>query len=304
MVKRFKKKDGKQKVYEAYERLLGLWGVDITENDIDTTFGKTHIITSGNRENPPLLLFHGVGDNSAIMWIYNVQELVKHFYVIAVDTIGGPGKSEPNENYSKNFEQSLWIDDILNTLNIDKIDIAGVSNGAYIAQHYAITRLNRVNKFVCMAGSISTKNSPNPLFGLMKVVIPEALFPTEKNVAKLMKKLSGPNYDVFIKNEAIMHQWSCLLKYFNNMSMAYHKLKKFSVEEIATIREKSLFLVGDSDRLVFSPNTIKEFEDNKLNYKIIKNAGHGINHEQSELINNEIVNFILNDLEAANIVAE
>ena len=94
----------------------------------------------------------------------------------------------------------MWIDDILNTLNIDKIDIAGVSNGTYIAQHYAITRPKRVNKIHCMAGSISTKNTPNPLFGLMKVVMPEALFPTENNVTKLMKKLSGPNYDVFIKS--------------------------------------------------------------------------------------------------------
>ena len=63
---------------------------------IPTTYGDTHIITAGSPDQPPLLLLHGTGDNAAMMWIYNMEELSRSFYVIAVDNIGGSGKSEPS----------------------------------------------------------------------------------------------------------------------------------------------------------------------------------------------------------------
>ena len=296
-MKRFKKEEGKKLLYESYDKLLELWGVNKEEVDIETTYGKTHAIVAGKCENPPLLLFHGVGDTSAIMWIFNIQELAKHFYVIAVDTIGGPGKSEPNGNYFKEFDQSLWIDDIVNTLQIGKAHVAGVSNGAYLAQHYAIKRPGRVDRVVCMAGSISSKGGPNPLFRMLRVFLPEALFPTENNTKKLIRKLCGPNFKVMEENAAVMRHWFCLLKYFNNRTMMYHKMLQFEEEEIAVLRGKSLFLIGDCDPLGYHSDAIKALEDRKLNYKIIKDAGHAINHEQSERINHEILCFLLDSKE-------
>lgn len=294
MVKRFKSEAGRRLIYESYDRLLALWGMDVEEKDIDTRFGKTHVIISGHKENPPLLLFHGVGDNSALMWIYNIRELAKHFYVIAVDTIGGPGKSEPGENYFRSFEQALWIDDILNSLGLDQVYIAGVSNGAYLTQYYAIKRSHRIIKIVCMSGGIALKGGKHVIVRMLKVFLPEALFPTEKNTVKLMKKLCGPNADVVLNNEELMKHWRYLLKYFNNRAMFFHKLITFETDEITNIRGRALFLIGECDPLSYHSDAVKALEANKLNYKIIKDAGHGINHEQSTLINNEVISFLLN----------
>ncbi|MCX7709530.1 MAG: alpha/beta hydrolase [Clostridia bacterium] len=293
MMKRFKSEEGKRLIYESYNKLLTLWGVDLEQTDIETTFGSTHVITVGQHENPPLLLFHGVGDNSALMWIYNIQELARHFFVIAADTIGGPGKSEPNEHYFKSFTQAQWIDDILNAFNIDSAYIAGVSNGAYLTQHYAMKRPERVPKIVCMSGSIACKSAPNPLFRMMKVFLPEALIPTEKNARKLLRKMCGPNSTVFENNQELMRHWVYLLKYFNNRAMMSHKIVRFGDNEIATIRDKALFLLGDCDRLSYHDAAIKAFQEHRLNYKIVQNAGHALNHEQADLINGEIVRFLL-----------
>jgi pimeloyl-ACP methyl ester carboxylesterase len=288
MVKRFKKEIGKQLVYESYDKLLELWDMEKDIKEIPTAYGVTNIITAGEAKDQPLLLFHGVGDNSALMWIYNIKELAKRFYVIAIDTIGGSGKSEPNEAYFKNFEQSAWINEILDKLGIDKVFIAGVSYGAYLACHYLIKNPERVLKIVCMAGGVRTS-----LFRMMTVFLPEALFPTEKNIKKLLRKLSGPNFSVFEKNEELLKHWRYLLKYFNNQSMFYHKIAKFNKEELLTLKGKSLFLIGEYDKLSNYPKSIKSLSDNGLLFKIIKDAGHGINHEQAELINNEIVSFLL-----------
>lgn len=115
----------RQLLIDTYDMLLNSWDTEFEEKDIETRYGLTHVIIAGNCLNPPLLLFHGTADNSAMMWIYNVKELSKYFHIIAVDTIRGSGKSEPIEEYNKNFNQVNWIDDILNALEIPVINICG-----------------------------------------------------------------------------------------------------------------------------------------------------------------------------------
>jgi pimeloyl-ACP methyl ester carboxylesterase len=113
MIKVFKNEKGKERAIESYNKLLGSWDVEAVEMDIQTKCGTTHCIIAGNKENPPLLMFHGVGDNSAVMWLLNMKELSQHFYCIAIDTIGGPGKSVPNDKFNKNeFDQIEWINEI------------------------------------------------------------------------------------------------------------------------------------------------------------------------------------------------
>lgn len=140
---RYKSKKGQEHIHER--------------QNILTSYGSTHIIITGIKTNPPLLLFHGVGDNSAMMWLYNIERLYEHFYVIAVDAIGGSGRSEPNEHYYRSFDQTIWLDEILEHLQMDEVNIAEVSYGAYLAYHYAIMRPFKVRKIVCMAGRVASR---------------------------------------------------------------------------------------------------------------------------------------------------
>ena len=68
------------------------------------------------------------------MWIYNAQELSRHFHLYAIDTLGGPGKSVPNGNYNKEFDDIRWIDETLDRLSNGKAFFAGVSHGGYLVQ--------------------------------------------------------------------------------------------------------------------------------------------------------------------------
>lgn len=292
MLKRFKSSEGKQLIYESYDRLLELWGVSKEEIDIDTTYGKTHIIISGNRANSPLLLFHGTGDNSAMAWLNNVQELTKHFYIMTVDTFAGSGKSEPNDTYFKKFDPALWVDDILNTLNIYKTSIAGVSYGVNLTLSYAIKNPDRLSKIVCMAGYIPVKGIKSYLLVLkaLKVFFPQIFIPTEKSAIKLLRKICGPNLNSVLENKELKNHWLYILKHSrpHKQKIIFYDNKVFS-----TFRDKAIFLIGEFDRLVYYPSVIELFHENSLNYKIIKNAGHMINLEQPELINKEIINFLL-----------
>jgi len=289
-MKVFKSTKAQKNVLDTYDKLLKMWNVDFKETNIPTTYGATHVIMCGDKNNPPLVLFHGVGDNSALMWVYNARELAKHFWVMAIDTIGGPGKSQPNNNYNKEFDDIRWIDEVLAGLVQDKVFIAGVSNGAYLAQLYGIHRPERVLKLICLAGTVPIGGG-SPIKTMMKIFLPEALFPTKKNTEKLLKKLSGKNSGVLTGNPIIMEHYRWLLKGFNNMAMRFHQITSFDDRQVNTIREKTLYLAGDDDpfMLLGGKELLLRY---KMNAKFFPAAGHGINHEISDIINQQMVEYL------------
>ena len=288
-MKVFKNETAKKNVHDTYDKLLGMWNVDKEERDVPTTYGTTRVILCGDRNNPPLVLFHGVGDNSALMWLCNAEALSGYFRVVAVDTIGGPGKSCPNTNYNKDFDGVKWIDEVLAGLSLDRVHIAGVSNGAYLTQCYALHRQDKVINMVCMAGSVPVGEG-SPIMTMMKVFLPEALFPTKKNTEKLVRKLCGGNSSVFTGNPAVMEHYRWLLKGFNNMAMRFHKIERFNDKQIEALRNKALYLAGEADPFMIlgGKDALLRY---KMNVRFFPDVGHGINHEIAEEINRILIEY-------------
>ena len=283
-------------ILESYDALLKLWGADIKEFDIPGRYGTTHVIETVNQNMPPLVLFHGVGDDAALMWIYNAKELGQHFHVFAVDTIGGPGKSVPGDGYNKTFDDEIWISELLDKLGLDKVFMAGVSNGAYLTQMYTIKNPARVSRAVSMAG-VPVKTSGNSkkaaMKAMMKVFLPEALFPSDKNVMKLIRKMTGSNYTAFTNNETVFRHFKQLMTGFKRSAMLNHKVIGFSEEEIFSLKDKLLCIVGRKDPFIMLGGA--ELEEALKQYPLqvifMDDAGHGINHEKAAEVNKLIVDF-------------
>lgn len=291
-MKVFKSEAGRQQVWESYDQLVKQWGVEVEETELETSFGTTHIIRAGSRELPPLLLFHGVGDNSALMWVYNARELAEHFHLIAVDTIGGPGKSRPNERYKRQgMDHKLWFGELLDGLEVEQAYAAGVSMGCLLVQTLLIAWPDRIKGIIGMAGLPSLPMpsvKSNPLRNMM-VFLPEALFPTEKNIRKLLVKLSGANAAAFTENELILRHYGQLLRHFNKMAMTKHPLKRFTAEEGAIFTQRALFLVGNKDKIAYFPGCGRVLEELGIPCEIFPDTGHGINHEQADKVNQSMI---------------
>ncbi len=289
-MKIYKSEEAGRKICETYDGLVAQWGMQTQELDVNTYYGTTHVIECGMENSVPLVLFHGVGDDSALMWIYNAKALAAHFRVYAVDTMGGPGKSRPNENYGTGFDEVRWLDEVFDRLKLEKFHIAGVSNGSYMAQHYGIIRPERVMKIICMSGTIVDEGSGSPLGKMLRVFLPEALFATRSNTVRLIRKMAGTNYSAFTENPKIMEHFYWLLKGFNNQAMACHKLVYFNEEQISHISNKTLFLIGESDPLGNKQEAEKKLEHYHLACRFFPGVGHGINHENADEINQIIIN--------------
>lgn len=292
MVKIFKSEQGKAEVIDSYNSILEMWSTHFEEIDVGTSYGVTHCIISGSKMHPPLLLMHGVGDNSAVMWALNIRELSKHFYCIAIDTIGGPGKSIPNENFTKKlFNQVDWINQIIDHFNLEIVSIAGVSNGAYMAYNYATKEIGRVHKVVCMEGGMITKPVKTMIQTIL-LIFPEILIPTDKNLMKILRKLSSPNSELFEVYPAITGHLILLMKYHNQQAMFVHKLEKYNKAEDMSIQKKLYFLISEH-HINLKKDLMSVLIEDKFLYKVIANAGHGINHEQPDIVNKEITRFLL-----------
>ncbi len=286
---------------KTYDELLEQWGVPVEERMVPTTYGSTHVTITGKEDGKPLLMFHGVGDDSALMWIYNAKELGKYFRLYAVDTIGGPGKSIMGENYNADFDDVIWIDEIMNFLELEKASIIGVSHGGYLVQLYTLHRPERVEKAICIASSVPIGGSGNPMRTMMKIFLPEALFPTKGNVRKLLRKLSGDHAEVFTDHTLILNHYTWLLKGFNNMAMRYHKVRVFTEEEVDQIRDKIFYLAGLEDpfQKLGGESLLRDYG---MNVRFYEGVGHGINHEISEEINNMVIRIMAGEISDLSLV--
>lgn len=292
MKKIFKSTMGKDLLISSYNKLLDQWGIEKQEIDIDTSYGKTHVILAGKIDNPPLLLLHGTNENSAIMWFDNAQELAKDFYIIAVDTLGAAGKSEPNENFFNHFNPTIWINEILDGLKIQKVHIVGVSYGVNMGLNFCVKSPDRVERLVCIAGIIPLKGVKFFLLTLRSVFafFPEILKPTEENAKKLLKKLSGPKFDDNPDKQELFEHFFYILKYSIPVKRKMHSIPSDSFK---AFRNKCLFLIGDHDRANYHPSILKILDEQRLKYNIVKGAGHTLNSEFAELTNSEIKAFLL-----------
>lgn len=294
-MKVYRSSKAQNNILNTYDKLISKWDVRVNEIDISTTYGNTHIIICGEETKPPLVLFHGVGDDSALMWVFNAKALSEQFRVYAVDTLGGPGKSSLGEGYNKNFDDVLWIDKVLEGLKLKKASFMGVSHGGYLVQLFTLHRPEKVEKAICLSAAVPIGESGSPMKTMMKIFLPEALFPTKNNVKKLLKKMSGTNYSVFTEDNLIMEHYTFLLRGFNNMAMKYHKVRSFSEDDVNKIRDKVFYLVGTEDPFeqMGGALALKRYH---MNAKFYDGVGHGINHEISGEINQIVVKILMGEI--------
>jgi pimeloyl-ACP methyl ester carboxylesterase len=224
------------------------------------------------------------------MWYLNVGALSQHFYCVAVDTLGGPGKSMPNELYvKKEFEQVVWIKELVEKLELWNVNLAGVSNGAYLAWLYASMEPDKVNRVVCLEGGFVT-DPWKAIWGTLLLLFPEILLPTRKNLIRIMKKMK-PGSDLFDKHPELVDHMVLVMKHHDQKAMFIHPITKYDEKLGKVICDRVLFLFGGKmmgDRDGF----VKLLKEGGYRYEVVEGVGHGINHEKPELINGKIIDFL------------
>ena len=150
----FKTLEGEAEYLEAYVAAMKSWPVPYAEREIASRFGRTHVVVSGPVCAPPLVLLHGYWA-TLTMWSLNVTDLSKYYRVYAIDVMGQPGKSIPDEPIRTASDYVEWLTATLDGLDLDCISLLGMSYGGWLALSYAIAAPARVHKLVLLSPAAS-----------------------------------------------------------------------------------------------------------------------------------------------------
>jgi pimeloyl-ACP methyl ester carboxylesterase len=148
----YKSEAGRREVMRFYEAILVAWPVAHEDITVPTRFGDTFVIASGEATAPPLVLLHGASSN-AVSWIGEVAAYARYFRVYAVDIIGEPGRSAPSRPPWNGPAYAEWLSDVLDALSVGMASIAGISQGAWMALRFAVSRPGRVEKLVLLVAA-------------------------------------------------------------------------------------------------------------------------------------------------------
>jgi len=106
---------------------------------------NTHYIRKGNGK--PLLLIHGIF-SSAFVWHKNIDDLSRHFDVIAADLKGYGYSDKPADGKYSREDIRQFVLDFMDAIQVGKAVLAGHSWGGGIATDLALAHPDRVEKLI------------------------------------------------------------------------------------------------------------------------------------------------------------
>jgi len=144
----FRSPEGEARYLAAYDTLMRYWPVPYEAFDIPGQFGCTHLVASGPKDAPVLILLHGARA-TLTMWSANIVDLSQGYRVYAIDIMGQPGKTIPNPSFTKRADLIPWFTELLDKLTIDKPTLIGQSYGGWFTLYYASRCLNGWTRLFC-----------------------------------------------------------------------------------------------------------------------------------------------------------
>lgn len=130
---------------------------------------RLHLLDTGDEGTPPVLLLHGLGDE-ADTW-RSVLPLISATHRAIAPDLPGFGRSEkPNRKYTPAFFTAVVLE-LLEVLSLPRVTLVGHSNGAVIAQAFALEHPQRVEHLVLVGGAMLSKETPLNL-GLLLFLVP------------------------------------------------------------------------------------------------------------------------------------
>ncbi len=121
-----------------------LEGTFVTEPIFNSS---VYMQTSGNPENPAVVLIHGLGDEASTIWESTISLLKNNYYVITFDLPGFGQSTKSNELYSPT-QYAKFIQHITHTYVKKPFHLVGHSMGAAISLKYTSMYPSNVESLV------------------------------------------------------------------------------------------------------------------------------------------------------------
>jgi pimeloyl-ACP methyl ester carboxylesterase len=278
----FRTRAGQARYFAAYEATLALWPVPVESFDVPTRFGQTHVNACGPQAAPPLVLLPGQAISST-MWYPNVGALSQAFRVYAPDILGDMGKSIQTRPFTKPTEFADWLNDLFDGLQIERADVAGLSYGGFIALRLALSVPERVRKLVLMAPASLMPIRPVFFLRMAGMALPAFVLSFEAK-QKLLLGVASPQ-----TVPAITQMMTP-----NDFRYSMYLPPVHTNAELQQLKSPTLLLLGEHeviyDHRAARQRAVKLIPS--IETDLIPGAGHALNFDQPDLVNQRILKFL------------
>jgi pimeloyl-ACP methyl ester carboxylesterase len=289
----FKTPEGEVTYLAAYEAAMDLWPVLYEEIEISTRFGITHVVTSGPKDAPPLVLLHGMS-MTLTMWSPNVADFSKDYRVFAIDMMGQPGKSIPtyDDPIRDVADFMLWLHETLNGLKLARISLVGMSYGGWVALNFAMTEPERVHKLVILspAGSFQPIVKQFMLRGMLMSMIPIRF--TSDSFMGWMGIKDTPGDPV---SRRLLDLFYLGVKHFRMPpETAFIMPAVFSDEELRALQVPVLLLIGDGEVIYDAVKTLARARRLLPNFEgdLVPGSKHNMCGSHYQIVDARVLDFL------------
>jgi pimeloyl-ACP methyl ester carboxylesterase len=293
----FKTLEGEAAYLLAYDAAMKEWPVPYEEVEIPSPFGITHVVVSGPKNAPPLVLLHGYWA-TLTMWAPNIADFSRDYRVYAIDVMGQPSKSIPGEPIRNAADYVTWLTLTLNGLHLDIISLAGMSFGGWLALNYAVAAPERVQRLVLLSPAASACAIVKQ-FALRGTLM--MLFPTRFTVNYFMNwlgfKANSIDVDASVTMMRVIDLMYLGLKHFRFPRETSRIMPTvFSDSELKTMLVPTLLLIGDCEVIYDSVKALSQARRliPNLHGKLVSGSSHEMTLRRHQDVDVLILDF-LND---------
>lgn len=279
----FKSKEGKKEILRLYDKKLESLNLDFEYLTVQTRFGKTNIIATGDPANPPIIIIHG-SNGCAPIALETYANLHKTYRVFAVDVLAQPNKSAETRLSMKDDSYGKWMNEIITSLDISSVIMAGFSFGGLIILKTLENNESRVKEVYLSAPAYIVNG--NPLKAIFKVFIPMKRYMKTKKLKYVEKFLSH----LFTDRDEFAVDFLC--KVFLEFEMDFTPVPVIDAKAAKEITTPITLFAAQNDILFPGKKMIKRAAKIFPSLKkstLLEHSKHVQNKEQNELIEQEIM---------------
>ena len=308
----YKTPEGYAKMKEFYDSSLAKIEAPVETMYVDTPYGKTHMLAVGDEQATPLLLIQGLA-GSAVLWHHQFADFAQKRRVYAVDIVGQPGRSEPNPLSLFDDSYARWLLSVMDALDIQQADIAGVSLGGWIIHRVGVIAPERIRKAVLLSPMKLARAKVRLrryIANGLKGDRGDDRLEDRLNVREFTTSPDGESrkeYDMLLARAmalATKHYRLGLAmglqegqRFPSKFMTGLRVIRKFaasmSPDELASFKAKGLVLLGEHEMLYDAQHAAQRVRDHapNLSVHILDGAGHAAIYDHPEIVNPLILDY-------------
>mgnify|MGYP005994176557 FL=1 len=282
----YKNNKAKTDLMNLYDEKLKSLQIDYTNIDVNTKFGRTRVVKTGNSMGEKIVLFHGF-NAGAPLTLEAVKGILGEYCFYVIETIGQATKSEERVMNIKDDSFALWVDEVLEKLELEKVNVIGISYGAFIVEKLITHKPERIEKCVLVVPSgIVNGDIWNSTKKLTFPLIRWKITKSEKHLKSFLNAFAPDNDDFLYRMLSVM------MKGIKLDTRIPELLKPFEIENF----KAPVYIIAAKNDVYFPGEKIvkrsKELFSNLKEVYLLENSKHMPSKDSHPIIQQKIKEWI------------